>query len=206
MKYSIICLAIIIVFITKISAQNGVSEKAKSNSIGMDLGRSLVGTYLGAGTGAGIGGFFPLLFYAEKNELENQEIFLPYFPGLYLGASIGSALGASLFLHLSKKRDIGYWKLAGYSLLPSVLSSIPLSLAAAVNRNDRNIRIAGTATLISAGVTMIWSVLLYRYLLPSNPAGKRKAVSPAVSIFPGQIKFPARNSRTPFYKMLEVRF
>ena len=119
---------------------------------------------------------------------------------------IGSAFGSSLFLHLSKNREVGYWKLFGYTLLPSLVSSIPVSLAAAINENDKNIQVAGATTLASVGVTLIWAVLVYRHF-PLRSAQKVSLHFGEPYIKPlGNFRYSLRKNNVVFFKIVEVRF
>ena len=180
---------------------NGMSpEYKKQNSIISDFLRSSSGGILLANVGAAIVGYVPTINNSD------EQIPLPYFPGLFIGASIGSALGSSLFLHLSKNREVSYWKLVKLTLIPSLVSSIPVSLAAAINENDKNIQVAGVTTLASVGVTLIWAVLVYRHF-PLRSAQKVSFHFGEPYLKPlGDFRYSLRNNNVVFFKIVELRF
>jgi len=131
-----------------------------ANSLKSDLLRSSVGTAIGGSMGAAIGGFLPILLgrdYDEHNFPDNS-----FYLNSYIGASFFAALSSSAALYLGKNRDVSYWRLAGYSLLPPMILVLPLSVYASTHDRKELVRSTWVATMVSIGITAAWNVVVYR--------------------------------------------
>lgn len=130
------------------------------NSLRSDLIRSVAGTALGAIVGGGIAGYFPVILNREyeSDSFPDNSFYLRS----YVGASSLAALSSATVLYFSKNREISYWKIASYSLIPPMILVIPLSVHASVNDRDELVRATWVATLTSIGISTFWSVLVYR--------------------------------------------
>lgn len=133
---------------------------SRTNSLKSDLLRSAAGTAIGGLVGAAVGGFTPILFGRDydKNTFPDNSFYL----SSYIGASYFAALSSSAVLYLSKNRDISYWRLAGYSLLPPMVLVLPLSIYASSKDREELVRSTWGATMASIGITAIWNVFVYR--------------------------------------------
>ena len=134
--------------------------KSRANSLKSDLIRSAAGTAVGAFVGAGIVGYFPVLLnreYESRSFPDNS-----YYLRSYVGASSFAALFSATVLYFSKNREISYWKIASYSLIPPMILVMPLAVHASVNERDELVRATWIATMTSIGISTFWSVLVYR--------------------------------------------
>jgi hypothetical protein len=132
----------------------------KVNSLKSDLIRSAAGTALGAIVGAGITGYLPAILnrdYESPSFPDNS-----YYLRSYMGASFLAALSSATVLYFSKNREISYWKISTYSIIPPMILVLPLSVYASVNERDELVRSTWIATLTSIGISAVWSVLVYR--------------------------------------------
>lgn len=136
------------------------ASEGHPNSLKSDLLRSSVGTAIGGFAGAAIGGFLPILFgrdYDKHNFPDNS-----FYLSSYIGASYLAALSSSAALYLSKNRNVSYWRLAGYSLLPPMILVLPISVYASAHDREDPVRSAWVATMVSIGITAAWNVFVYR--------------------------------------------
>lgn len=134
--------------------------ESHANSLKSDVLRSAAGTAVGGFVGAAMGGFLPILFgrdYDEHNFPDDS-----FYLSSYIGASYFAALSSSAALCLSKNRDISYWRLAGYSLLPPMVLVLPLSIYASAHDRKELVRSTWVATMVSIGITTVWNVFVYR--------------------------------------------
>jgi len=143
------------------AGQPNLSPLSRTSSIKSDLLRSSIGSAIGGIVGVGIGGFLPVFLRGEYNsrDFPNNSFYLRS----YVSASVLAALSSAAALHLSKRREISYWKLASYCLLPPMVLVMPLSVYASVNEErEELVKSVWEASLISIGVSTLWSVLVYR--------------------------------------------
>ncbi len=146
------------------TAQNENFPRIRTNSLKSDLLRSAIGTTIGGIVGAGVGGVMPILFdsdYRTRSFPDNS-----FYLSSYVGASFLAALCSATVLHFSKDRDISYWSLASYSLLPPLILVMPLSVHASVQERDELVKATWVATLTSIGISTFWNVFVYRIYPP----------------------------------------
>lgn len=141
--------------------QLNFSYGKRTSSIKSDLFRSVIGSAIGGIVGVGIGGFMPVFLNGEYNnrDFPNDAFYLRS----YVSASVLATLSSAAALQLSKRREIPYWKLASYSLIPPMILVMPLSAYASVNSHRRElVKSVWVASFISIGVSTLWNVLVYR--------------------------------------------
>ena len=132
----------------------------KANSLKSDFIRSAAGAVIGTLAGAGIVGYLPALMnrdYESRSFPDNS-----FYLRSYVGAGSLAALSSATVLYFSKNRKISYWKMASYSIIPPMILVMPLSVYASVNERDELVRSTWIATVVSIGISTMWSVLVYR--------------------------------------------
>jgi hypothetical protein len=181
-----------------------VSNVSQSGSIKTDLLRAAVGSAIGGVVGIGIGGYLPVFLRGEFNSRDFPTN--AFYLRSYVSASVLAALSSAAALQLSKQREISYWKFASYSLVPSMLLVVPISVYASVNpEREELVRSVWAASIVSIGVSVLWTVLIYR----THPRGEnRVALNIGGPLLSGRVGSQNRfgSGFTPGVKIVEVRF
>lgn len=136
----------------------------QTRSFKSDLLRSAVGSAVGGIVGAALGGVIPIWLdgdYGRGSFPDNS-----FYLSTYMGAGVFAALSSATALYLSKDRDISWWGLASYSLLPPMILVMPLSVYASIQDRNELVRAAWVATITSIGVSTVWNALVYRMYPP----------------------------------------
>lgn len=181
-----------------------VPNLSHSASFKTDLFRAAVGSAIGGIIGVGIGGYLPVFLRGEFNSREFPTN--SFYLRSYVSASVLAALSSAVALQLSKRREIAYWKFASYSLVPSMLLVVPVSVYASVNpEREELVRSVWAASIVSIGVSVLWTVLIYR-THPRNE--KRVALNIGVPCMCRCVTLQnwCGNDFTPGVKIVEVRF
>lgn len=139
--------------------QNYNSQSGKAISYWDDVRRSTVGMIGGTLAGGLIGDLMGKAISSENNNpgsFDNRA-----GAGIFIGMGIGSAIGSSLALHLSGNRDDNYLKLAGLSLLLTLIVVIPTSVHTINTEEDSDYYLTVAATSVSIISTTFLSPYLY---------------------------------------------
>lgn len=147
-------------------AQNDSLQRQQTHSFKSYLLRSAVGSAIGGMVGAGMGGVIPIWLDRDYDNRSFPD--KTFYLSSYVGASLLAGLSSATALYLYNEREISWWSLASYSLLPSMIIVLPVSAYASTQDRDEALRAAWIATAAAIGVSTVWNAVVYGMYPPRN--------------------------------------